>query len=73
MTGTDGQIQYTRDISSGRIHKRSVVNGALQSFEADNADTSGEAEIVDETALDTAEPDDLCVRCFPDKQDGQAE
>ncbi len=75
MTGTHGQIQYTRDISSGRVHKR-IRSGATfvpYGGEQDNLDDAGQFEIITPDALDGAEPADLCLRCFPDKQDGQAE
>ncbi len=62
----------TRDYSSGKIHRRVVIGTGLASLEADNLDDAGEYEIITPDALDTAEPGDLCARCFPDKQDGQA-
>lgn len=61
----DGTVVYTRDYSTGRVHKRSIVNGALQSFEADNSDTAGEYEVITPDALTGAESGSLCRRCFP--------
>lgn len=58
----------TRDLSSGRIHRRNLVDGIVtpQSFEADNLDQAGEYEVVTADALEHAEPGELCERCFPD-------
>ena len=72
MTGTEGERVLTRDVSSGRIHKRIRTAAGLVPYggEADNSDDAGRYEIVDETALEGAEPGDLCQRCF---QDGQTE
>lgn len=57
----------TRDTSSGRIHRRTLVNGHLQSFEADNLDAAGEFEVVaGSDVLADAQPGELCRRCFPD-------
>ena len=62
-----------RDVSSGRLHRRTLVNGQMQSFEADNSDQAGEVVVVSEDVLATADPADLCKRCFPDAahQDSQ--
>jgi hypothetical protein len=54
----------TRDLSSGRIHRRTLVDGKPQSFEADNLDQAGEFETITADDLSNAEPDDLCIRCF---------
>ena len=55
-----------RDTSSGRLHKRHLVNGQLMGFEADNLDEAGEGVVVGFDVLETAEATDLCRRCFPD-------
>jgi hypothetical protein len=55
----------TRDISSGKIHRRVQVPGGYASLEADNLDTAGEFEMVTSEQLSNAEPGDLCERCFP--------
>lgn len=54
----------TRDLSSGRLHRRSADG---RTHEADNLDDAGEYEIVGYEALETAEPGQLCFRCFPPK------
>ena len=61
----------TRDLSSGRIHRRTLVDGKPMSFEADNLDQAGDFEEVDATALQNAEPGELCERCFPDVGDAK--
>lgn len=59
----------TRDLSSGRIHKRWRPGGddthALASYEACNADSSGGYEIIDDNAIADVPHDALCKRCFP--------
>ncbi len=55
----------TRDLSSGRIHRRTVVGDALQSFEQDNLDAAGNYEVITAEQLADAEPGELCERCFP--------
>jgi hypothetical protein len=54
---------YTRDLSSGRVHKRILIEGKAASLEADNLDDAGAYEVI--TTLDGVEPADLCQRCFP--------
>ena len=55
----------TRDISSGRFHKRYREDGgAIFSLESDNLDDAGDFEEVDESVLADAEPGQLCERCF---------
>jgi hypothetical protein len=53
----------TRDLSSGKIHRRVAVEGGYATLEADNLDEAGEFEII--TSIDNAEPGELCERCFP--------
>lgn len=69
MKGHDVERTFTRDRSSGRIHLRLKVNGVLQSAESDNLDAAGDFDVVDESVLETAEPGQLCERCFP--KDGE--
>lgn len=54
---------YTRDLSSGKVHRRVVVEGGYASLEADNLDEAGEFEVIE--SLDTVESVDMCERCFP--------
>ncbi len=74
MTGAEGQIVLTRDISSGRVHKRIRTAAGLVPYggEQENLDDAGSYEVVAADALETAEDGDVCRRCFGDKQDGQA-
>lgn len=60
---------YTRDVSSGRIHKRFLVGDGpeVASFEGCNLDDAGEAVVIDEQAVADAEYEVLCGRCFPPK------
>lgn len=55
----------TRDSSSGRIHRRTVVEGGLATLEGDNLDDAGAYEVITLDQLADAEPDQLCERCFP--------
>jgi hypothetical protein len=59
-------IVFTRDKSSGRVHKRAQVGDGLATLEGDNLDEAGAYEILD-TLADT-DPDDLCSNCFPQSQ-----
>lgn len=61
-----GDDVLTRDLSSGRIHRRIRVGDNLYTAEADNLDQAGEYEVVTADVLDTVEPGELCLRCFPD-------
>jgi hypothetical protein len=56
-------IVFTRDKSSGRVHKRAQIGDGLATLEGDNLDEAGAYEILD-TLADT-DPDDLCRNCFP--------
>jgi hypothetical protein len=60
-----GDDVLTRDISSGRIHRRIRVGDNLASIEADNLDDAGEYEVITYEDFETAEPSQLCERCFP--------
>lgn len=56
----------TRDLSSGRIHRRHLTEGGqLLSDEADNLDDAGKFEVITADDLANAEPGELCERCFP--------
>lgn len=55
---------YTRDLSSGRVHRRVVIPGGYASLEPDNLDEAGEFEVIE--TLDLIEKGDLCRRCFPE-------
>ena len=63
MITTEGEIVYTRDKSSGHVHKRVRMAGGLVTFEGDNLDEAGAYEILD--TLAEVDPSDLCQRCFP--------
>jgi hypothetical protein len=60
-----GDDVLTRDLSSGRIHRRIRVGDNLATIEADNLDDAGEYEIITADQLSDAEPGELCERCFP--------
>lgn len=55
----------TRDVSSGRVHARYRINGALLSDERDNQDDAG--DFVELADLEGVPPADLCRRCFGDE------
>lgn len=61
---SDGEIVFTRDLSSGRVHKRVRLGAGLASLEADNLelDEAGAYEVLPST--EGIEDDDLCRRCF---------
>ena len=60
-----GDDVLTRDLSSGRIHRRIRIGDNLASIEADNLDDAGEYEVITADTLEHAEPGELCERCFP--------
>lgn len=60
-----GDDVLTRDLSSGRIHRRIRVGDNLYTAEADNLDQAGEYEVITAEQLADAEPGELCERCFP--------
>lgn len=64
----------TRDLSSGRIHRRySGASGQVYSIEGDNLDDAGQYEVITADTLESAEPEALCRNCFPvEYQDQQA-
>lgn len=59
---TDPEIVYTRDATSGRVHKRVRVGEGLASLEACNLDDAGAFEIL--ASIEDIEAADLCQRCF---------
>ena len=65
------EIVYVRDLSSGRIHKRTRIGGSssLTSYEADNADDAGDYEVLDTLSADS-DAEAFCKRCFPEDDDG---
>jgi hypothetical protein len=63
---SEGTIVYTRDKSSGRIHKRIQLGDGLATLEGDNLDEAGAYEILG--TLANSDPDDLCSNCFPQSQ-----
>lgn len=67
-------LVLTRDRSSGRFHKRYRTEAGLYAtLEGCNLDEAGPFEVVGPAALDNAEPDDLCRRCFPPGHESGAE
>ena len=60
-----GDDVLTRDLSSGRIHRRIRIGDNLATIEADNLDDAGEYEVITADQLSDAEPGELCERCFP--------
>jgi hypothetical protein len=61
----------TRDLSSGRFHRRYRIEGTTNwlTYEACNADSAGEFEVVEDNALADVPHDALCRRCFAEPAD----
>jgi hypothetical protein len=61
----EGEVIFTRDKSSGHVHKRVRLGNGLASLEADNLelDEAGLYDVLD--TLADVDPSDLCQRCFP--------
>ena len=59
----------TRDLSSGRIHKRYRLGESLLTDERDNLDDAGAFDIITQAELADASPGDLCERCFPQREE----
>jgi hypothetical protein len=59
----EGDVVFTRDKSSGHVHKRVRVGASLATLEGDNLDEAGAYEVLD--SLAEVDPSDLCQRCFP--------
>jgi hypothetical protein len=56
----------TRDLSSGRIHKRYLTeSGALASLEGCNLDEAGDYEVITDEDLENAAIAQLCANDFP--------
>jgi hypothetical protein len=66
MSTIEGEEVFTRDSSSGQIHRRINVDGELYTIEGCNLDDAGAYEIVGPDALENAEPGQLCENDFPD-------
>ncbi len=60
---TDGEIVYTRDISSGRVHKRVRDGARFLVDERCNSDQSGAYAVVEN--IEAADFEALCRHCFP--------
>lgn len=60
-------IVYTKDASSGRIHKRIRVDNRLVPYggEEDNLDDAGAYSEIPEAEAFAAPAADKCDRCFP--------
>ena len=63
MNTVEGEVVFTRDKSTGRVHKRVKIGDGLATLEGDNLDEAGAYEIL-YTLADT-DPADLCRNCFP--------
>jgi len=59
----EGEVVFTRDRSSGRVHRRIRLGDGLATLEGDNLDEAGLYDVL-ETLADS-DPDDLCRNCFP--------
>lgn len=59
-----GDDVLTRDVSSGRIHRRIRIGDNLATMEGCNLDQAGAYTVVGADALANAEPGELCERCF---------
>lgn len=60
---TEGEVIFTRDKSTGRIHKRVRLGDGIATLEGDNLDEAGLYEVVE--SLEGIDPTDLCRNCFP--------
>ena len=63
MNSVEGEVVFTRDKSSGRVHKRIRLGDHLATLEGDNLDEAGLYVVLD--TLADVDPDDLCRNCFP--------
>ena len=70
MGTVEGDLVFTRDKSSGQIHKRIRLGTGLATLEGDNLDEAGAYEVLD--TLAEVDPSDLCERCFPPEERGGA-
>jgi hypothetical protein len=60
------EVVFTRDTSSGRIHRRVRDGDRLLVDERDNLDQAGAYEIVEEAALADVDAEAFCRHCFPE-------
>jgi hypothetical protein len=67
----DGELVLTRDLSSGKIHKRVVIGKRLATLEGCNLDQSGAYEIIPAVDLDDEDPKNICQRCFEEELSAQ--
>jgi len=67
---TDGEIVFTRDRSSGHVHKRMRLGNGLATLEGDNLDEAGAYDVL-ETLADV-DPVELCKHCFAQAKREQA-
>ena len=63
MNPGEGEVVFTRDKSTGHVHKRIRLGDGLATLEGDNLDEAGLYDVL-ETLADT-DPHDLCRNCFP--------
>jgi hypothetical protein len=67
----DGDVILTRDESSGRVHKRTVLGARLATLEECNLDQSGAYAILgplNEVDPGDLDPKVLCRNCFPERE-----
>lgn len=62
----------TRDLSSGRAHKRIPSGNGYMTHEADNLDAAGAFEVITEEQLLELAPDFVCKRCWPEDRPDEA-
>lgn len=60
---SEGEVIFTRDKSSGHVHKRIRLGDGLATLEGDNLDEAGLYVVLD--TLADVDPADLCRNCFP--------
>jgi hypothetical protein len=61
------ELIYTRDLSSGRVHKRwRMPGGNLATYEACNLDEAGDYIVADD--LTDIDAEAFCERCFPEEE-----
>lgn len=61
-------VVIVRDTSSGRVHKRFLVEGThqLAAYEGCNADQSGAYSVLTDAEAENVERDAQCRRCYPE-------
>lgn len=66
MTTKVSEVVYVRDMVTRRIHKRVKSEGVrgLYTNEHEGPDTSGVYSVMSASEMESAEPYDLCIRCF---------